>query len=109
MKRDQKDDIATSKWLKANGIAEKGFEALDLEVVQAQKIAHNLLKNNSHLVDKKQVAELNDFLKVAANKKKRQKITKNACNKVMKIGKQANRKAFSSMRKIKRIRKANKI
>ena len=88
-------------WLKANGINPKMLMAERLDLLQAQKIAHNLLKHHAKLLGQNEAASLNNFLLAMNNGKKRKKLTKNACYKVMNIGTAVNRKLFTTHRKTK--------
>lgn len=88
-------------WLKANGISPKMLMAERLDLLQAQKIAHNLLKHHVKLLGQNEAASLNNFLLAMHDGKKRKKLTKGACYKIMNIGNAVNRKLFTANRKIK--------
>jgi len=53
----------TSKWLKENGLNERYYTDTDvgLHLVQAQKIATNILKSNSRMLGQNEAAILNNF------------------------------------------------
>lgn len=88
-------------WLKANGISPKMLMAERLDLLQAQKIAHNLLKHHVKLLGQNEAASLNNFLLAMHDGKKRKKLTKGSCYKIMNIGSAVNRKLFTANRKIK--------
>ena len=88
--------MQTNKWLKENGLSEKSFTAMDLLFVQAQQIAHNLLKHNAALLDNVQAKQLNDYLTKANNKAKQKTLTTKQAHAVMKIGKRINRQLFKA-------------
>jgi len=86
------------KWLTENGINTKTFVTDPLYLVQAQQIAHNLLKHHSQLLEQNQAASLNNFLKAVSNGKERQRIKQRDAERVMNIGAQINRKLFKKIR-----------
>jgi len=86
------------KWLTENGINTKTFITDPLYLVQAQQIAHNLLKHHSQLLEQNQAASLNNFLKAVGNGKERQRIKQRDAERVMNIGAQINRKLFKKIR-----------
>lgn len=90
----------TNYWLKQNGIKPELLAALDMELLQAQKIAHNILKHHSKLLGQNQAATLNTFLNAMTFGNKRKKITKQQCYRVMNIGAEVNRKVFKQHRQL---------
>ena len=96
-----KKEQNSNYWLKANGINPKNLLAERVDLLQAQKIAHNILKDHVKLLGQNEAASLNNFLLAMNNGAKRKKLTKNACYKVMNIGTAVNRKLFTAHRKIK--------
>lgn len=84
-------------WLKVNGLDPKTFHVDELHIVQARKIATNLLKNNSKLLGQNQAQTLNNFLKA-----KTKTITLKQCYSVMNIGTQINRKLYKIKAKSKK-------
>jgi len=88
------EDIKTTIWLKNNGITEKQFNQADIWQLQAQKTAHNLLKNKAHLLTDEQIHKLMTFSQLMLNSKQRQSITKRMTYEVMNIGAKIRRKGF---------------
>ncbi len=88
----------TNYWLKQNGLKPELLTAVDVELLQAQKIAHNLLKHHARLLGMNQAATLNNFLNAMTFGNKRRRITKQQCYKVMNIGTEVNRKVFKQHR-----------
>lgn len=99
-----KAEQQTSKWLKDNGLNEKYFAEVQLHLVQAQKIASNILKFNSKLLGQNEVATLNTYLQAMNNKAKRAKLTLSNARKVMNIGTAVNRKMFKAVKVLKQKR-----
>ena len=90
----------TDRWLKANGINPQQLLAVDIELLQAQKIAHNLLKHHSRLLRQNQTTALNDFLTAMSFSSKRKRITKRTCYRIINIGTETNRKVFQQHRRL---------
>ena len=90
----------TNKWLRQNGIAPDTMNELEVQLLQAQKIAYNLLKDCGKLLGPNEAATLNNFLQASRNAKQRKKLTVSACYKVMNIGAAVNRKQFKSLRQL---------
>ena len=89
----------TNEWLKANGINPDSFSTTPLLLVQAQRIATNVLKEHGKLLGRNEAASLNNYLKAMNNGKSRKKITNYQAYKVMNIGTAVNRKLFNQHRK----------
>jgi hypothetical protein len=90
----------TIDWLKQNGLNDRYFATTDLLFVQAQQIAHNILKHNRQLLTAEQTTTLKEYLNKIHSKAKRKALTANAAYKVMTIGKQINRKLFKAYKAI---------
>ena len=90
----------TDNWLKQNGLNDSYFVTTDLLFVQAQQIAHNILKHNQQLLTAEQLKTLKDYLNLIQNKAKRKTLTAHTAYKVMTIGKQINRKLFKAHKAI---------
>jgi hypothetical protein len=90
----------SNKWLRQNGIEPETMNELEVQLLQAQKIAYNLLKDCGKLLGPNEAASLNNFLQASRNAKQRKKLTVNACYKVMNIGAAVNRKLFKSHRQL---------
>ena len=91
------------KWLKENGIEPDALLKLDMHLLQAQRIAHNLLKHHAKGLEQNEIETLNTFLKAMAHANKRNRLTPAHCYKVMNIGTAANRKLFRKHRHAKKI------
>jgi hypothetical protein len=96
--RTRKDENQTSAWLKQQGISPEHFAKTKIYLLQAQKVATNLLKNYAKLLEKNQAHTLNNYLRAMTNTKKRNKLTEAQAHKIMNIGTQANRKLFKQHR-----------
>ena len=90
----------TANWLKQNGLEATSFMVMDLVCVQAQQIAHNLLKHHAALLNAAEIAMLNGYLLKANNKAKQKTLTDNQAYAVMTIGKRINRKVFVAYKAI---------
>ena len=94
------------KWLADNGINHKTFVKDPLHLVQAQQIAHNILKHHGQLLEQNQAQTLNKFLIAARGKQSKLRITLSQAQAVMNIGASVNRKLF---KKIRQQRQRNRI
>jgi hypothetical protein len=92
----------TNTWLRENGIQPKQFRDWDIDthLLQAQKIAHNLLRHHGKLLGQNEVETLNTFIKSMPSPRSRNKLTKASCYKVMNIGTAVNRKLFKQHKNI---------
>ena len=90
------------KWLKDNGLYPNTVYSLPSHLVQAQKIAYNLLKHNARLLGLNEAATINNFLHAMSFTKLREKLTEAECYKIMNIGKAVNRKLFKAHKALKR-------
>ena len=96
-----KSEKQTAIWLKENGLNAEHFADIDLHLVQAQKIATNILKHHAEYLGKNEAHSLNNFLLAMRNSKKRAKLTTASAYKVMNIGNAVNRKLFKAYKKVK--------
>ena len=96
-----KSDKEFSNWLKQNGLKEKYFTLVPFELLQAQRIASNILKDSGRYLAQNQAHTLNNFLLAMSRKDKRKKLTINHACTVMNIGKEVNRKLFKAYKKSK--------
>ena len=85
------------KWATDIGSNAKRVFADNIDLVQATRIATNLLKHDAKLLEQNQVQVLQAFLQ-AAQSKDRNKITQGQCFKIMSIGTQINRKLFQKVK-----------
>ena len=90
-------DKQLNKWARENGISPKQLFVDDLCLLQAIKIATNLLKHDARYLNLTQIKKLNDFLQIAKSKD-RHTITQGQCFAIMNIGKQINRKLFKEFK-----------
>jgi hypothetical protein len=90
----------TASWLKQNGLKAASFMVMDLVCVQAQQIAHNLLKYHLALLTAAEIALLNSYLLKANNKAKQKTLTHKQAYQVMNLGKRINRKVFVAYKTI---------
>jgi hypothetical protein len=88
----------TNNWLRENGIDPDMLSDLNVEILQAQMIATNILRHHGRLLEQNEAASLNNFLKASRNAKLRQKLTLTSCYKVMNLGAAVNRKLFKMHR-----------
>jgi hypothetical protein len=91
----------TKHWLKDNGLSSDYFADAQLHLIQAQKIASNILKYHAGLLGQNEAHTLDNFLTAVAHKKTRLKLTAASAYKVMNIGKAVNRKLFKAHKKVK--------
>ena len=70
-KQTRKNENQTSTWLKQNGISPEHFAETKIYLLQAQKVATNLLKNHAKLLEQNQAHTLNNYLQAMTNEKKR--------------------------------------
>ena len=92
-------ETALRSWLTENGLSSQELETTDLHLLQAQRIAHNLLKHYPKLLDYNQTVSLNNFLR-AMSRSQRKKLKLAHAQKVMNIGTTINRKLFKQYREL---------
>ena len=85
------------KWATDIGSNAKRVFADNIDLVQATRIATNILKHEAKLLEQNQVQVLQAFLQ-AAQSKDRNKITQGQCLKIMNIGTKINRKLFKKLK-----------
>ena len=90
-------DKLIKQWAADIGSNAKRVFADNIELVQATRIATNILKHDAKLLEQNQVQVLQAFLQ-AAQGKDRNKITQGQCFKIMNIGTQINRKLFKKVK-----------
>ena len=91
---DYKAEQLGNTWLRSNGITQKQFNQAEIWQLQAQKTAHNLLKNKVDLLTDEQVQKLMTFCQLMLNSKQRTNVTKRMTYEVMNIGAKIKRKGF---------------
>ena len=96
-----KSDKECCDWLKQNGLKEKYFTLVSIELLQAQRIASNILKDSGRYLAQNQANTLNNFLLAMSRQDKRKKLTTKNAYTVMNIGKEVNRKMFKAYKKSK--------
>ncbi len=92
--RDKQAETISNEWLTSNGITQKQFNTAEIWQLQAQKTAHNLLKNKADLLTEEQIQKLMSFCQLMFNSKQRTNITKRMTYEVMNIGAKVRRKGF---------------
>ena len=92
--KEYKAEQLGNNWLRSNGITQKQFNQAEIWQLQAQKTAHNLLKNKVNLLTDEQVQKLMTFCQLMLNSKKRTNVTKRMTYEVMNIGAKIKRKGF---------------
>jgi hypothetical protein len=97
--QESKDTLQTNAWLKSQGLRSDDFTELDLQLVHAQRIAHNCLKHHAELLGQNEAQVLNNFLQALSNKAKRQRMTQAQAFKIMNIGTGVNRRVFKQFKK----------
>ncbi len=89
-------------WLRANGIAPSTLLTQPLYVLQAQRIAHDLLQHHADWLDAAQQQDLRSFCvraaKATGKKKPQSWVSKTACVQVMNLGSALNRRLFKEQR-----------
>jgi hypothetical protein len=96
--RENCDTKRANAWIKSQGLAAENFTELDLKLLQAQRIAHNCLKQHGDLLGTNEAKVLNNFLQALQNNKKRSRLTPAQAFKIMNIGNSVNRKLFQQHR-----------
>ncbi len=91
-------DIQTDKWLKSNGLNPNTFCDTPLNLVQAQKTAHNLLKHHSALLTADETKLLKTFLFQLRQKCLIKKVLIANLYRVMNLGTKINREVFKQLK-----------
>lgn len=99
--KNYKAENALRSWLTENGLSDDGLENTDVYLLQAQRIAHNVLKHHAPLLGQNQAAALNNFLR-AMSTGQRKKLKSAHAQKVMNIGAAVNRRLFKQHRHLNR-------
>jgi hypothetical protein len=89
-------------WLRANGIAPSTLLTQPLYVLQAQRIAHDLLQHHADWLDAAQQQGLRAFCaraaKATGKRNPQSWVSKTACVQVMNLGSALNRRLFKQLR-----------
>ena len=89
-------------WLRENGIAPSALLTQPLYVLQAQRIAHDLLQHHVNWLNAEQLQGLQAFCARAAKAKGKKKpqswVSKSACVQIMNLGSALNRRLFKEQR-----------
>ena len=89
-------------WLRENGIAPSALLTQPLYVLQAQRIAHDLLQHHVNWLNAEQLQGLQAFCARAAKAKGKKKpqswVSKSACVQIMNLGSELNRRLFKEQR-----------
>ena len=94
-------DKPANEWLLENGLCAKQLIKIELALLQAKKIAHNLLKHNAMLLEQNQAATLNTFLRAMSHGNTRRRLNTRHAHKIMNIGTAVNRKLFKQHKQLK--------
>jgi hypothetical protein len=99
----------TNIWLKQNGLTPEVLDKVKLEVLQATKIATNILKHDDrlYLLEAENIY-IQLFLE-KANSGKRNKITQKQCNTILNISHYIGRRKTKANKKINQLRKYNEL
>lgn len=97
--QENRDTLQANAWLKSQGLSAENLTHLNLQLLQAQRIAHNCLKHHGQLLLADEAQVLNHFLQALQSKKKRPKLTQAQAFKIMNIGASVNRRTFRHLRK----------
>ena len=100
-RKEKTNDTQTETWLRDNGITAQQFCDLDVGLLQAQRVATNLLQHHARLLGQNQAHTLNNYLQAMRNGTKRRKLTQTQALKILNIGTQVNRKLFKQHRQSK--------
>ena len=87
-------DALTTSWFKENGLSERKFSSTDIHLLKAQKTAHNLLEQHSHLITNKQTIKLKTFIHSMKNPQLQKKISKGTAYAVLNIQNKINRQNY---------------
>lgn len=94
-RQERKNDNTTQQWLALNGLNANTFVDLDLNLIQAQRIATNTLKFSGKHLSQSEANTLGIFIQAMRSDKTRSKLTQASVYKVLNIGKAANRKIYA--------------
>ena len=95
-------DIRTDTWLKSNGLNPNTFCDTPLNLVQAQKTAHNLLKHHSASLTADETKLLKTFLFQLRQKCLIKKVLIANLYRVMNLGTKINRQVFKQHQALKK-------
>lgn len=96
--RENCDTQRANAWLKSQGLAAEIFTEMDLQLLQAQRIAHNCLKQHGGLLGANEAKVLNNFLQALQTKAKQRRLKPAQAYKITNIGKRINRQLFKQHR-----------
>ena len=98
------DQRTTNEWLRSAGIDSNRLTADPIELQHAQRLATQMLKENSTVLAQNQAHTLQNFLLETRKASTRDKITQSQCYKILNIAKQAQRALSKQIKKIRRLR-----
>ena len=96
---------AANEWLAENGLCAKLLLKLELEIQQAQLVAHNLLKHHTTLLNEQQLLTLKKFLKSSYHYNTRIRLNSKQAYKILNIGTAINRKVFKQLKQLQALTK----
>lgn len=79
-------ETETQQWIRNNGMNVKLFNTTHIKLLQAEKLAHQLINVYKSLLTTSQIQILDHFLKRMKIKKIRQKLKPEAANQILNIG-----------------------
>ena len=97
----------TDEWLRSAGIDSSRLTADAIELQHAQRLATQMLRENSSALAQNQAHTLQNFLLATMKASTRNKITRAQCYKILNIAKQAQRALSKQRKKIRRLRKGH--
>jgi len=90
-RRTERDTGITNGWLQQNGVNPDSLTHEPIQLLQAQRLATQTLRDSGFLLQQNEAHTLNNFLRATRSKKTRARITTAVCYKVLNIAKQAQR------------------
>ena len=96
--RAKSDTRYTDNWLKNIGMSERDLLSSTTLLLQAQKMANELLALHTVLIQQHKLQWLRDLVRRSRNNRQRQRITEKECYAVLNYAKSINRKLFKQQR-----------
>lgn len=99
--RAERDTQRANAWLRSEGISAETLAQIDSELIKAQRVAHNCIKNHRELLTAKELDTLTRYLQSMQTRKNRRRIKSSRTHQVMNIGNRINRQLFRQLRQLK--------
>lgn len=96
--RTKTDTAQTNNWLKNRSISEHDVFNAEVLLLQAKKVAHELLLHHVALISRHKTEWLQDFARRCKSKRQSQRITNKECHAVLNYAKTVNREVFKQNR-----------